>query len=212
MRAVQEQVRTRQSILIALGHELKSPLQALLSKTPEDSPSRKYIDRMSRAVETLDLATSIEAAFENGKIVVSSTDLARFLSTLASNMVEQGVAVSYQGPATNVITVFDPIALDTALSHLINNAQRYQVAGTEILISLTRHGVFAQIEVFNYGPPIPEDQIDAIFNLGVTERSQDTNRGEGLFVTRAYIVGMKGSIRAENREGGVAFVTTLPMA
>jgi signal transduction histidine kinase len=211
MRLAQENVKARESILAAIGHEIKSPLQSLLIKIPECSEERSFVARMQRAVSALSEATSIEAAFENGTYSIKRDDIAWFLFRLAKNYSEQMQKVAYSGPKSKVYALFDAIALDTVCGHVLDNAIQRRAPNSEIQIALQQSEIGVNIEIFNYGEHISVDDLEKIFDLGYSTRGQSTNQGLGLFVSRIFVVlGMKGKIRAENRPGGVAIVIALP--
>jgi signal transduction histidine kinase len=165
---------------------------------------------MRRAVEALDFATSVESDFKGGTIVVKVSDIAEFLSRLQRNLSSQGTQVRYIGPGAGVIAIFDSITLDQVLSNLLNNAVRHQISGTEIEISLRLTDAGATIEIYNQGPNIPAEELDSIFNYGFSSHISPENRGIGLFTARVYMLGMNGSLYAENRPNGVALVIILP--
>lgn len=139
-------------------------------------------------------------------------DVAAYLRKLARNSSEQGYPVVYLGPPAKVFAVFDPIPLAQILANLIDNALRYRTAGTDIALDVHTTTDTAVIEVSNSGPPIPEEDLDTIFAYGVSDGMRPENRGLGLFLSRAYAVSMRGSMRAENRPEGVAFLLELPLA
>lgn len=210
IRLAQEHVKTRQSILDAIGHEIRSPLQSLLNRTTNSPDLRADLERIRRAVETLYFATSVEAGLKSGDIVVSSLDLASYVCKLASNLSEQGKGVSYAGPRLGVFATFDPIALDQILDNVVDNALRYRTLGSIVELRLERLADGVAIEVFNCGKPIAETDLETIFNYGVSDNSTPENRGLGLFASRIHVLAMRGTIRVENRCNGVAVIVTLP--
>lgn len=206
----QERIKARQALLDAIGHEIKSPLQTLSTEIPWDTALGHQVQRMVRAVDALFEATSIEAAFKNGKIICKTADLASFLSRLAENLAEKDWQIKYVGPPFGVSAVFDPISFETVLDHLLNNANRHKFPGSKITIALEKTDVAVKVDVTNSGPQVPPDQLETIFNLGFSTTLDPENRGLGLFAVRSYILGMRGTIHAENRPGGVSFVILFP--
>ena len=77
----------------------------------------------------------------------------------------------------------------------------------------------ARIRVMDYGPGIPPDKQEAIFDKFVRlERDlHGINRGSclGLYITRQLVEAMKGSITVESKGmpgEGATFLFTLPLA
>lgn len=207
-RVEQEHVRNRKAILDAIGHEIKSPLQSLSIQIHKDNvAANRHVQRMMRAVYALDLATSVESGLQASMMVSNYQDVANYVSAFAKNTAAEGVI--FDGQDSGVIAYFDPIALDTVFDHILSNAYRLRTAGTEITISLKKTLSAVQIEICNDGPKIEDGKEEAIFMLGVSSKTENGNLGQGLFAARAQMVGMKGSIRAENRTNGVAFILYL---
>jgi signal transduction histidine kinase len=210
IKLAQENVKASQSILAAIGHEIRSPLQSLDNQIPENSDLKHLVKKMTYAVTALTEATSIEAAFKDGKYVVKVADIAAFISRLAKNLLEQGIPIQYKGPATSVSAAYDSILLDIVLAHILDNATDRRHENSKIYIELMKHDYDVSITVSNSGPTIPEESLESIFDLGYTTGSHPNNLGQGLFVSRMYVVGMKGTIKAENRDDGVSIILTLP--
>jgi signal transduction histidine kinase len=208
-RIEQEHVRNRKAILDAIGHEIKSPLQSLLAKIPRESDANRDVERMKRAVEALDFATSVETGLQASMMVNKFLDIAVYISTFTRNTASQGIV--YDGPSSDVIAYFDPIALDTVFDHILSNAFRLRNQGSDIAISLKKSISTVQIEIYNEGPCIESGKEDAIFMLGVSSKDESGNLGQGLFAARAQMVGMRGSITAENRTNGVVFILHLSL-
>jgi signal transduction histidine kinase len=208
-RVEQEHVRNRKAILDAIGHEIKSPLQSLSTKIPITSDANRDVERMMRAVQALDLATSVETGLQASMMVSKYLDIATYVSALATNTATDDVV--YEGPQADVIAYFDPIALDTVFDHVMSNAFRLRDPGSPVRIKLEKSDGAVAIEIHNDGPNIDVGNEEAIFMLGVSSRIENGNLGQGLFAARAQMVGMKGSIRAENRVGGVAFILYLSL-
>lgn len=205
-----EQAKTRNAILDAIGHEIRSPLNNLMSKADSNAETNRDLQRMTRAVEALYFANTIEAGLKNGKYSLVPADIAFFLSQYASNMAEQIDNLHYVGPTSNVIVALDDVLLNQVMDHLYDNAVRHRYPNAVIRISLIEIEENVQIELFNEGPNIPHDQTDSIFDLGVSSEEEQRNMGLGLFAARIYVAAMKGAISAVNRENGVSFIIDLP--
>lgn len=204
-----ELLKIRQHNLHAIGHGIKSPLGTLLASKDLSERHRRALEGMRRNVEALYEANRLEDGVKNGEIVVSHQDIAEYVAEFTERLREERHSVTASGPTSGIVAVYDPITLDQHLDHVVNNALRY-ANGTTIEISVRAEGEMAVIEVFNYGKHI-EDTV-AIFSLGVTDRSSSENMGLGLYAAKIQIGGMGGNIVAENREGGVAFIITLPLS
>jgi signal transduction histidine kinase len=208
-RVAEEHFKSRQSILDAIGHEIRSPLQALISKTAGNPTLHKDIERMRRAVAALDMATSVEAGIRNNTIVVRQDDIAAYISTFATNVSTTVDKILYSGPVTGIEALYDEISMDQILDHLLDNARDHRIEGTPIVITLQANEATVAIAVSNQGAHIPDDMLQNIFNYGVSSEVAEGNFGLGLFVVRVYLLAMGGTIHAQNDENGVSLIATL---
>jgi signal transduction histidine kinase len=209
-RVATEKAKLRHAILEAIGHEIRSPLQSLINRTANDSVYSSDLQRMARAVDALYKATTVEAGLSEGLVILERLDLAQYLMALTTNRRNLGDPIEYLGVKNGVFSQFDQINLDQALQHVIDNAIRYHLAGSNIEVRLQIREASVDIEIFNQGPQIAPDRLERIFELGESSRDGPSNRGQGLFVARSLIAAMNGSVRAENELNGVCFIFELP--
>lgn len=209
-RFADEQYKARHDVLRAIGHEIRTPLQSLLTRTSENAGTRSDLERMGRAVEALYTATSVQAGIRNRRVTTKLADAAEFLHRLAENSREQGVPILYHGPAKGVSSVFDNLALDDALSSVLDNAQRFMEPGSVIEMDLAQTEVVAHLKIANIGPRIPAEDLGLIFDYGFSTQLNSEHMGLGLFTARVSILRMGGTMNAENTADGVVFTVTLP--
>lgn len=218
-RQQREEAQQRASNSKIVGHEIRAPLQALMSLNPAGSPSRRYIDKMRSAVASLFGSAALDASFDARPLNLVRFDLAKFLREVANNSPIVDIPdVIYDGPPEGIIVMADPNALEDVLSNILGNAHRYRPKGTHILMKARQDENLARTEIFNFGYPIPAEIIGEIFDLHFSTKSEALgengriDHGIGLYVARSYLTKMAGEICAENRPGGVAFLVDLPIA
>lgn len=193
IRLEQVQVKARQAVLDAIGHEIKSPLESLLAKSAQEGlPADPNLERMRRAVEALYEATSVEAGLKSGDIVLKRSDLAAYLDKLAKNYSDRSLKVVYEGAINGVEAVFDAVELHVVIDHILNNAFRHRVPGSEVSVTLKYGPIGVVVEIFNHGPQIPTEDIERIFEFGITSQTASENRGQGLFIARLRMIAMHG--------------------
>lgn len=207
-----EHLKLRQDRLDAIGHEIRSPLQALLNRSRDNADLREQLLRMERAVEALFQAESVEDGISSLEIVLADTDVAEYLDRLVTNKQPEYSYLRYEGPQQGLFALVDPIRLEQVIDHLLDNAQRYRKAQGAVTVSLRAEVEDVTIEVFNEGSSIPQEKLESVFKYRNSDRSTPRNRGLGLFAARAYLLAMKATIRAENRPAGVAMVIALRKA
>ena len=100
------------------------------------------------------------------------------------------------------------------LDKLIENAVEFSASGDQIDVSLTRDAKDLLITVSNPGPPLPEKMRTQLFDSMISVRPERTDKhlGLGLYIARMIADGHRGSISADNIDGGVAFQIRLPAA
>lgn len=198
----------------AVGHEIMSPLQALLALHPAEADgSRRYLLRMQAALNLLYGQASVGEALDQAQAERERLDLAAFLREVAANAPHAGFHdVVAEGCEAECFVWADALKLEDALTHLLSNAQRYRLPGTPVRLQLGIVGEQAVLRVHNQGPAIPVERLPTLFELGTSSAEGPTQRGQGLFVARGYLAKMGGSIEVENAEGGVRFTIRLALA
>ena len=87
----------------------------------------------------------------------------------------------------------DEYSLEDVITHILQNAQRYRPAESEIIITLaaTEAQATATITITNIGPAIDDALIDKIIEYGVSGANAKSggtthagNRGQGLYVAK----------------------------
>lgn len=211
LRAEEARIKSRQAVLEAIGHEIRSPLQTLLKLEHADPAVDNLLERMDRAVEALYTATSIEAGIQSGRIVNEELDIAEYLSVYCENVTNEEMSVAFSSASKAVLASFDPINFEQVLEHILDNARRLRTPGSAVQVSLTESATWVTVEIANEGSHIDGDP-ELIFNYGVTGGFGADNKGQGLFVARMYLSKMNGSIKAENRGTEVVISIDLPKA
>ena len=118
--------------------------------------------------------------------------------------------MKYVGPEHEVVVQMDSIQLEQLLDNLLDNAPRYRIAGSSIEMGLSRSDDLVELTIFNQGDPIPEADIERIFDLGVSDTDTQSNSGIGLFASRIYALAMDATLRARNEPDGVSLVLQFP--
>jgi putative PEP-CTERM system histidine kinase len=112
----------------------------------------------------------------------------------------------------DVHALFDPVRLETALDHLVQNAIEASPAGEPVWLSVERRGLDAEIAVLDRGRGMTAEFLR--HGLFVPFESTKTGGfGIGAFEARALIAGMGGRLEVQSREGeGTRFAIVLPLA
>jgi two-component system sensor histidine kinase KdpD len=108
----------------------------------------------------------------------------------------------------------DPVLVEQALVHLLENAIKYAPETSPIEVRARGGAGEATIEVSDRGPGIPPGEEQRIFDkfVRLPDGARTQGAGLGLTVCRAIVRAHEGRITAENRLGGGAtFRIVLPV-
>jgi signal transduction histidine kinase len=116
----------------------------------------------------------------------------------------------------DVIAQIDADRLQQVLSNLVSNAIKFSPAGATVSVRLIRDGNFAQLEVSDFGPGIPDHFRPHVFEKFRQADSSDarakSGTGLGLYIARNLVERMGGQIGFESEAGrGTTFRVRLPL-
>lgn len=221
---------TKSRFLAAASHDLRQPLQALrmhltaLGSATSDELLRATLARkMNHAVNGLTdiLDTLLDVArLDMNQVQPSVGDFAaeELLDDLVGQIeplaTEKGLVVRHV--PTRLALRSDRGLLGRVVGNLLANAVRYTETG-RVLVGCRRHGDRVRIEVWDSGPGIPEEALEAIFDeyvqLGNRARQRKHGLGLGLSIVRrlATLLDHPVSVRSWPGRGSV-FTVEVPLA
>ncbi|MGQ9692802.1 MAG: sensor histidine kinase [Thermaceae bacterium] len=205
LQALKEAKEREKAFLAEVSHELRTPLTVLLGhlerlpKSPESLEAlRKTALHLSRLVEDLLALAKGEAERSLNLHVV---DLLAVLEDVAQ---EQGVGV--RGETVEVLG--DPDRLLQLFRNITQNAVR--AAGREgVEIRLRKEGNWAQVEVEDKGPGIPEELLPRLFERFA--KGQGGGSGLGLAIAQQIAQAHGGRIEVDSIPGRTVFRVLLPL-
>ena len=133
------------------------------------------------------------------------------LAALEPSLVGRPVEVAL--PADLPLILCDGVLIERVLVNLVENAAKYTPPGTPIRIAASAGGGVLEVAIEDRGPGLPPGRERAIFDKFTRGNPESVvpGVGLGLAICRAIVEAHRGTIRAENRDGGGArFVFTLP--
>ena len=213
---VHQSLVDRTQTMLAIGHDLKTPLSRMLLRLDEAGIEDDLRDSISHDIDEMRmLIESIQAYVYTGgeAIPAERIDIGVMAETLVDNAADHGANVIYEGEG-NVVVRARPVQIRRALSNLIENAIHY---GGNARVRVRRDGEGVEIVVEDDGPGIPEDRIaDALqpFVRLDAARSRDTaGMGLGLPIVQKAVRMENGTLDLRNRpEGGLRATIRLPLA
>jgi len=181
-------VEERKRILMAVGHDLRTPLTRL-SLRVEMGGSELEQATMRRDLVMMNRMLNGALAFLKEEEEAASTevvDIGSLVESLCSDFTDMGKNVVFSGNA-KLVCVCDAVALSRAISNLIDNACKF---GENVSVNLWCQDDHAMIEVVDDGPGIPaEFRETAILPFARLDpaRTSQGGLGLGLAIVKAIV-------------------------
>lgn len=223
-----KQQQQQQNFLLAVTHELKSPLasvklyiQTILKRDLDSeqqkvflSNSLKDIERLDDLVENVLLTTKLEnRSFNFPKENFNFTELvAAVVDRLQKNACSSQIIKPHLDE--EVVIYADKFAITNVVSNLIENAIKYSPPCANVEIRLKeRADAKIVFSVADHGPGIPEEEKKNIFNkfyrIGNESTRKTKGTGLGLYIVRTVLQKHNASIKIkDNTPSGSIFEVT----
>jgi signal transduction histidine kinase len=205
---VEAQFDDRMRMLVAIAHDLRTPLTALrlrIETTPsaERGPQVGLIRRMERMIhEILDYASC------SRREAAEMIDVADLIRSQLPTVDAHGRPIRFSGEA--VMARLPPIKLSRVVANLVDNAVRY---AKDIEVSVAAQGEKVVVVVADRGSGVAEGDLERIqepFERIEGSRSRRTGGiGLGLTISRNLAIEMNGALVLENRAGGGLSATVI---
>jgi two-component system sensor histidine kinase ChvG len=214
-----------------VAHEIKNPLTSLRSAVEtvarvQDPEQQKRlmsiiqddVTRLDRLISDISDASRLDA--ELSRAETETVDISKLLDALAQMTNSDNKAgaplVEVDVPLADDLSV---VGLEGRLAqvfrNLIGNAVSFSPPEGKITVRAGRHDGAVRVVVEDQGPGIPKGKERKIFSRFYSERPEKekfgTHSGLGLSISKQIIDAHRGTIDAENTNGGGArFVVRLP--
>jgi signal transduction histidine kinase len=230
--ALRRAVRVRDEFLSIASHELYTPIHSLLLALQVVTPdrtrapaSREQFDRML-AVATRQvrrLSQLVGSLLDVTRIDTSRLDLVRepvdlgglvtdIMEQFAADLARTGSSLA-QNITPGVVGSWDRSRLEQVVTNLISNAIKFG-NGKPIVVTVTRTGARAVLEIQDHGVGIAPDQLEAVFERFVRAVSARHfgGLGLGLYVCRKIVEAHGGTIDVTSGPSqGSTFTVRLPL-
>lgn len=186
----------RYNIITNMSHDLKTPIMSIggyiqLIKDKRYSDEKEfdsYCEIISK--KSMELNNSINQLFELSKLNSDGFQLKKSNIRL-KEFIEQ-VIISYLPLleeknlgfeillAQDTYVEVDPLMMKRVFENIISNAIKYASGGKYLTVRADQQEERVEIHFINYGPVIPEDDIEHIFNRFYREKKNLIHEGNGL--------------------------------
>lgn len=226
--ALEQSHETLRRFLADASHELRTPLTAVvanldLARRPIDESERAQVledasveaDRMGRMIKDL---LSLARAESGARLTLVPLELdALVVNAVRRHLVRAG-GVRLRISRIEALRVEgDPDRLQELLGILLENALRYTPTGGEVVVSATRSGPMANLEVRDTGIGIGDEDPDRLFERlyrgARAKEMRPSGTGLGLPIARWIVERHGGRIHLRRGEpAGTVASVLLPLA
>ncbi|MFP7658043.1 ATP-binding protein [Chryseobacterium proteolyticum] len=223
--------RQKDDFLDSVAHELRTPITAIRSAgeilaDDDDIPAdikREFLnniitesDRLSEIINDilyLDKLEHGEIALTIKKNDITET-YRKALNPILHLIQQKDIQVSETNLLTESVFEYDEARMIQLFQNILGNALKFADQQGEIQTRFLKNENALNITIFNTGKPIPEEDLEMIFNKFYQSKNQNilkpTGSGLGLAISKQIIEAHGGIIYAENKSSGVIFTISLP--
>lgn len=226
--------RTKNELITNVSHDLRTPLTLIIGylrllkdKNFEDErQADSYLQIASNKSEKL--KSLIDDLFEYTKLSSMESPLEserlclkELLEQLAEELVtyaeENEITLERSFPPGKLMVDVDASKMIRVFENLLSNAIKYSKKPGSIQLSMAvEQDSFVQVTVSNLGDPIPEEDLDRLFDRFYrvdASRSSDTGgSGLGLAIAKSIVETHGGQIWAESDQKEIRFCVRLKLA
>lgn len=215
----------RMHLLRSVSHDVRSPLQAILTASTELQDGADYdpatrqlllgvvIDetlRLSRITDNLLSLSRLQAgALNPGREAMPLSLLLDRCRGRFGVVGHDGDVLEIDDGTDDVDVDVDPVQIDQVLSNLVENAVRHGPSPLHVRIGARRRGHLVEVSVSDDGPgfsPMARRELFTPF------RSERGSSGLGLTLCRGIVHAHGGTISIDDRDAGATVRFTLPVA
>lgn len=225
--------KRRRSLITGISHDLRTPLTSIigyldgLMEGIADTPEKRMryfqaiktrTGNLVRLVDSLSEYSRLDNGFRYHMEHADCKEfMAQYLETCRPDAEYHHVEIQFLYGKEAYPVQIDQEELKRVFDNLFTNTVKYRISEQScIQISLKRtlSGTDIELVFKDDGPGVPEDSLEQIFDsfyrVDDARTQSEKGSGIGLAVVKEIILGHKGNVWAENREG-LAIIIHLPI-
>ncbi|MCR5228423.1 MAG: HAMP domain-containing histidine kinase [Eubacterium sp.] len=220
--------KKERELVASLSHDLKTPvtgikltaelMQMRLSVKNEEniellSTDAEGIRQKAEQIDALvsDLFASTLDDLGEFKVSVNDED-SSVISSLVESYDNRKLVTTEEIP--KVVLSIDKNRMGQVIGNIISNSYKY--ADTKIDISYRLSEGYLEMEIKDYGPGVPSEELDLITNKFYRGKNwQDTDKdgnGLGLYIAKTLMQKMNGDLLAESDGEGLSITLIIPLS
>lgn len=205
---IKSMLDAKRDLLLAIGHEIKTPLARLRLQAEMSSDSNSgMIKNINEITAILDDLLEAERVVDHKNLNLDSIDLVGFLGSYENE------TISFETELDSLKVCLDPIRLDLAVKNIISNSNKY-AEGSKIKIGLELKDdhFLVSIRDFGQGVDLKDTKLltDAFYRPDEARTRNKGGVGLGLHLVKNIITSHKGELILENVEPGFLVLFKLP--
>ena len=224
------QYRLREQFILALAHDLRTPLTAakasaqLILRQPEkvDSTQRlsaRIVDSISRTDSMIEdlLDSNLVRTGGTLPLEIERSDLRAIIRmTIEETAAAVGNRFQYDPGLTPMMGYWDTEYLKRAIENVLINAVKYGDTYSTITVNAARSEQNMTISIHNYGPPIPQNELETIFDpfqrASKATTLHRTGWGIGLTLVKGICEAHGGTVSVQSQLTiGTTFTLSIPI-
>lgn len=219
-------ITSERRLLSDISHELRSPLARLkfamkLARTSNDPASaleriERDVNRIASLVSDIVAINGVEdnPALGEQKEICIRDIIDEVNNDCSLEAQARGCRIVVNGDVCGQVHG-NPELLRRAVENVVRNAIRYSPEKTAVEVTLSEDDTQARIMVRDYGPGVPDQAMERIFDpFFRVEEARNTNGGGsglGLSIAKRAVRVHRGNIAAENATPGLRVNITIPL-
>jgi len=230
-----EAKKAQEDFILNISHDLRSPLNIILSilqcykdeykEIGKDSQWKQHVESIKRngykilkLINNLIDTTRLEK--KHYDIKRENLDIINLIewniSSIDKYAKQKNISLVFDTNVEECIMAIDPEAIDRIVMNLISNSIKFSTSGSSIYINTWKSINQIIISIRDEGIGIPKDEQKTIFNRFIqsskNKQHENSGSGIGLDLVKCLIKAHNGSIELKSEEDhGSEFIIKLPI-
>ena len=230
-----ESKKAQEEFILNISHDLRSPLNIILSILQCYKDEYKDMDKGNQCLEHMEsikrngykilklinnLIDTTKLEKKHYSINKENLDIINLIewniSSIDKYAKQKDIALVFDTNVEECTMAIDPEAIDRIIMNLISNAIKFSSSGSSIYINAWKSINQIIISIRDEGMGIPKDEQNAIFNRFIqsskNKRHENSGSGIGLDLVKYLTQAHNGSIELKSEENvGSEFIIKLPI-
>jgi signal transduction histidine kinase len=230
-----EAKNAQEDFILNISHDLRSPLNIILSVLQCYKDEYKYIGKDNKCEDHIEsikrngykILKLINNLIDTTKLEKKHYDIKREnldiinliewnISSIDKYAKQKNISLVFDTNVEECIMAIDPEAIDRIIMNLISNAIKFSEEGSSIYINAWKGINQIIISIRDEGMGIPKNEQSTIFNRFIqsskNKRHENAGSGIGLDLVKCLIKAHNGSIKLiSEEECGSEFIIKLPI-